>query len=81
MKNKIKPHGGNKPVLMIDPITNQVVRRFASMTEAIDEMDPRTHMIRLAIRKKEVFKNHLWEFEKKEGGGRLGENRHEQNCY
>ena len=72
MKNKKKPHGLNKPVLMIDPMTQRVVRRFESMTEAIDTMDPRTYMIRLAIKRKDLFKNHLREFEKKQGGESIG---------
>ena len=70
MKNKTKPHGLNKPVLMIHPMTREVVRRFESMTEAIDTMDPRTYMIRLAIKTGNLFQNHFWEFEKKEGDAR-----------
>lgn len=59
-------HHQRKPVIMRDPKTKEIVRRFNSMVEAAEHMDGQYLRLLHAIRSKTIWEGYLWEQAPKE---------------
>lgn len=61
-----RKHHFSKPVIMRDPYTKAIVRRFDNMSQASEHMDGQYLRLLHAIRSKTVWEGFLWEHDKGE---------------